>query len=393
MRGLRRLLKRMLSAQLAGAFDAWVDWVEHQKRVHILMHKIARRMSNMTLVSSFRTWVDFCHVSELQALQTQRSDAARNAANLGSSRLLLRIIGRVQCRAFEAWVSCVSRKFKLGQLVRKCIVQSYRTRLAKSFYGWVQELVAVRIRSPQSFCGMKHGSMCMRFLHLHEEMNADMQRALADANDGGDRLMSDLQESRRLHEQLKLRYADCDRARAEYESQAHEIQDALHAAGVKIAEADARAVHTVDQLKELLRQKQIEEESSAREHQMVLEVQQAELERMGRANEGWEERLRAERKKRADVEHALAAEQSAVVLHEEYELAVSQTQNIGGELAESKRKVAELAQGLNALTKQCVVMPNYSAEHWLNAFFCLRVYLLKVSHDCVCAAVGAGTAR
>eukprot|EP01046_Picozoa_sp_COSAG06_P100960 COSAG06_NODE_47086_length_342_cov_0.514403_1_plen_82_part_10 len=82
---------------------------------------------------------------------------------------------------------------------------------------------------------------------------------------------------------------------------------------------------------------------------MVLEVQQAELERMGRANEGWEERLRAERKKRADVEHALAAEQSAVVLHEEYELAVSQTQNIGGELAESKRKVAELAQGLNAL--------------------------------------------
>eukprot|EP01052_Picozoa_sp_SAG31_P070271 SAG31_NODE_29119_length_400_cov_1.162791_1_plen_59_part_10 len=59
MRGLRRLLHRMLHAQLASAFSSWCAHVSEKLRMKVVMSRIVKRMAAAAVGAAWEGWVQF----------------------------------------------------------------------------------------------------------------------------------------------------------------------------------------------------------------------------------------------------------------------------------------------------------------------------------------------
>ena len=131
MRGLRRMMTRMMNQQIIQAFDGWAEWVEEAKRMNTVCSRILTRMLNAQLAGAFSAWAE--HVHEQARMQAV------------CARVLKRMTQAQLVGAWNGWCDIIAEKRARTAAATKVLTRMINSALTAALNTWIEVVVEVRL--------------------------------------------------------------------------------------------------------------------------------------------------------------------------------------------------------------------------------------------------------
>ena len=329
MKGLRRLMQRMLGSQLTAAFDQWCAWVEEKKKLNTAAQRVMARflkadltaawntwidfmmeeqatrsklrglitrMQQGSLAAAFRTWADGIREAKQQTLIDGYEEKARLARELALSLHLDRKGSQQGVAALRAWQVYTAKAIRYSVILERR--DEARTRKLKkmAFGDWVRSLVQERLPTAGDNVEdlneelIKDSKMFMQMLNLHRQNEASLQHSASEARATVESLESELNSQRMLVEERSSRLAATESQLERDTGTIQSLSQRLQVAEARIADADAQTVATVEELKIVVGRKRAEQDAKDDAHAEAISGLQVEMRRLQQVSDEAEHR-------------------------------------------------------------------------------------------------------